>query len=100
MRAGPDLLGALGCSHGELDLPPVDLGHLGLPGNQASNPCRREMAHVDGRADRALAGIETVPKSLAGVFAHCSKDRPVTRPDLFLKAVALQLKSGAKAKRS
>ena len=83
MRAGTDLLGTLGCSDGELDLPPVDFRHLGLPGNQASNRCRREMAHVDCRADRALAGIETVPKSLAGVFAHCSKDRPITRPDIF-----------------
>src|SRR5215471_4950205 len=35
MRAEPDLLGALGCSDGELDLTPVDLRHLGLPGNQA-----------------------------------------------------------------
>jgi hypothetical protein len=54
MRAGPDLLAALGCSDGELDLAPVDLRHLGLPGDQASNRRRREMAYVDGRADGAL----------------------------------------------
>jgi hypothetical protein len=53
MRAGPDLLGTLSCSDGELDL-----CHFSLPGNQASNRRRREMAHVDGRAERALAGID------------------------------------------
>jgi fluoroacetyl-CoA thioesterase len=52
-RAGPDLLGTLSCSDGELDL-----CHFSLPGNQASNRRRREMAHVDGRAERALAGID------------------------------------------
>ena len=57
MRAGPDLLGAIGCSDGELDLPPVDFRHLGLRGDKASNGCRGEMAYVDGRADCALTAI-------------------------------------------
>ena len=61
MRAGPDLLGTLGCPDGELDLPPVDFRHLGLPGDQASNRRRREMAHVDSRADCALTRIEIGP---------------------------------------
>ena len=66
MRAGPDLLGALGCWDGEFDLPPVNFRHLGLPGDQTSNRRRREMAHVDGRADSALAGIEISPDGIEG----------------------------------
>jgi hypothetical protein len=31
MRADPDLPGAFGCTPRELDLPPVDLCHFGLP---------------------------------------------------------------------
>jgi hypothetical protein len=55
MRTGPDLLVTVGCSDGELDLPPVDFRHLGLPGDQASDRRRCEMAHVDRRADRAVS---------------------------------------------
>ena len=76
MRAGPDLLGALGCPNGKLDPTPVDLRHLSLPGNQASNRRRREMAHVDGRADRALAGIEwreASPKASGGLYPKRSQ---------------------------
>ena len=36
MQSGPDLLGALGCSDGELDLALVDLCHLGLPDKPGS----------------------------------------------------------------
>jgi hypothetical protein len=71
MRAGPDLLVTLGCSDGELDLPPVDFRHLGLPGDQASNRRRREMAHVDRRADGTLTGIEwreASPKASGGLY--------------------------------
>src|SRR6266550_8460034 len=70
MRAGTDLLGTLDCSDGELDLPPVDFRHLSLPGDQASNRRRREMAHVDGRADRALTGIEISPDRIEGSVFH------------------------------
>src|SRR5271157_1143950 len=70
MRAGPDLLGTLGGTDGELDLPPVDLRHLSLPGNQASNRRRREMAHVDGRADCALARTEIGPDYFEALHDH------------------------------
>ena len=70
MRAGTDFLGTLSCSDGELDLPPVDLRHLGLPSNQASNRRRQEMAHIDGRADCALAGIEIGPDCIEGGVFH------------------------------
>src|ERR1700730_19138450 len=70
MRPGSDLLGALGCSHGELDLAPVDFRYLSLPGDQASNGRRREMASVDGRADRALTGIEIGSDCIEGSVFH------------------------------
>src|SRR3984893_2899081 len=70
MRPGSDLLGALGCSHGELDLAPVDFRHLSLPGDQASNRRRREMANVDGGADRALTGIEIGSDCIEGSVFH------------------------------
>src|SRR5271166_788768 len=70
MRAGPDLLGALSCSDGELDLAPVDFRHLSLPGDQASNRRRREMPHVDGGANRALAWIEISPDCIEGGVFH------------------------------
>jgi hypothetical protein len=71
MRADPGLLGALGRPDRELDLPPVDFRHLSLPGDQASNRRRREMAHIDGGADCALAGIEwreASPKASGGLY--------------------------------
>jgi hypothetical protein len=69
MRADPDLHGAVGCPDSELDLPPVDFRHLGLPGDQVSSRRRREMAYIDGGADRALAGIEISPDRVeSGVF--------------------------------
>src|SRR5437588_10228837 len=69
MRAGPDLLDAIGRSDGEFDLPSVDLRHLGLRGDKTSNGCSGEMAYVDGRADCALAGIEIGPDCIkCGVF--------------------------------
>jgi len=70
MRAGADFFGTLGCSDGELDLPPVDFRHLGVPGDRASNRRCREMAHVDGRANRALAGIELGPDCIEGGVFH------------------------------
>ena len=77
MRAGPDLLGTLGGSDGELDLPPVDFRHLGVPGDRASNRRCREMAHVDGRANRALAGIELGPDCIEGGVFHDHEDRVI-----------------------
>ena len=53
-----------------LDLAPVDFRHLGLPGDQASNRRRREMAHVDGRADRALTRIDISPDRIEGGVFH------------------------------
>src|ERR1700747_3103434 len=66
MPAGPDLLAALGCPDGELDLAPVNFCHLGFPVDNPSNGCRREMADVDGRTDRALARIEISPDCVEG----------------------------------
>ena len=71
MRAGPDLFDALGCPDGKIDLAPVDLRHLGLSCEQASDWRLREMAHIDGSADRALAGIEwreASPKASGGLY--------------------------------
>jgi len=69
MRADPDFFGAFECPDREVDLPPVDPCYFGLPADQASNRCRREMAHVNGGADRALAGIEIRPDCVErGVF--------------------------------
>ena|SRR2546430_11846204 len=48
---------------------------MSLPGDQASNWRRREMAYVDGRADRALTGIEIGPDCIeGGVFHHYNHD--------------------------
>ena len=70
MRPDADFLGAFGSPDGELDLPPCDFRHLGLPTDLASNRCRREMAHVDGRADSAFAGIEISPNRIEGGVFH------------------------------
>ena len=66
MGTDADLLVAFGCPDDELDLPPVDLRHLGLPADQASDWRRRKMAHVDGGADGALPGIEIGPDRIEG----------------------------------
>jgi len=55
---------------GPTSAPPVDFRHLSLPGNQASNRRRRETAHVGGRADCALAGIEIGPDCIEGGVFH------------------------------
>jgi hypothetical protein len=49
---------------------PSTLRHFGLPADQAANRGRREVAHIDGGADRALAGIEISPDRVEGGVFH------------------------------
>src|SRR3984885_13607506 len=42
----------------KLDAPPIHVGHFRLANDAPTNRRRRQMAHVDVRAERTLAGVE------------------------------------------
>src|SRR5262245_38499264 len=76
MRSDADFLLPLGRPYDELDPAAIDPGHLGFAGDLPADRSRRQMADIDRRADRALAGIKIAPDRVErGVFHDHDHDR-------------------------
>src|SRR5579863_269656 len=58
MYTHSDLLIPVGRANRKLDAPPINFGNLRFADYESTNRCRRQMAHVDVRAERAFAGVE------------------------------------------
>ena len=58
MCAHSNLLVPVGRTNRKLDAPPVNVGHFRFADDASAGRRRRQMAHVDARAERAFAGVE------------------------------------------
>src|SRR5260370_25323990 len=56
--AHSDFLVSVGRTNRKLDAPPIDVRHFRFAGDASANWRRREMAHVDARAERGFAGVQ------------------------------------------